>query len=192
MPNQRVDWGIHEEPVDYESYPPHRRCGTYALGSVLTVSNASIGQLGLRHGRMSVPRFAKVMYDWELSLYEDSRHSILDRSLAIRQGSGEADFRCATIQLTGRHDWKPGSVPCERVRYADCLVGTAQEDVCVFRACEGYRVYWGRLGEKTQFCEQETERFPKAVEMIGKPKGVVRCRHGRHTLLRPVIEVGSS
>lgn len=186
VPNQRIDWSIHEEPVHYEQYAAHRRCGTDALGSILKVNNTPVGHLGLRHGRIFSSHFSREVYDRRLSLYEGWAHSIVNRSLAIRQGDGEADFRCATIQLT-EVDWEPGLVPCERVRYADCLVGTRREAVCVFRACEGYRVYWGRVPEGTLFCEQGVEKFPKAVGAVGRKEGVVECLHGFHTLLRPVI-----
>lgn len=130
-------------------------------------------------------RFTEVAYDWELSLYPDSANNIVGKSFVIRQGNNEADYRCSTIKLSSIHSQRPGAIPCEKIHYADCLVGTAKDDVCIYRPCTGYRRFWGTADAKTRWCAQIFERFPKRLRP-GVAEGAVACRHGKYTLLKPI------
>lgn len=132
------------------------------------------------------PRFVEVVYDWDMSLYEDSQMNVVGKSFVIRQGDNEADYRCATIQATSLKSFRPGVIPCEMMPYTDCLVGTAKEDICVYRPCIGYRQFWGKIDNNTLLCSQHGERFPKALKEPAEKQGVVSCKHGKHTLLRPI------
>lgn len=162
------------------------RCGAEALKSVMRNGNRFSGELGTRHGMIISHRFAEVTYDWELSLYPGSPKNIIGKSFVIRQGNNEADYRCATIEFTSVHSQRPGAVPCEMVQYADCLVGTARQDICVYRPCVGYRQYWGSIDSNTRMCAQIFKMYPKRLRAGATTEGVVTCMHGNHTLLKPI------
>lgn len=184
--NQRVDWKIHEEPVHYDRFSPPDRCGPRALKSVMRHGHRSVGELGAKHGMITASRFADVLYDWDISLYEGAETNVIGKSFVIRQGANEADYKCATIQSTSLNSFRPGVVPCEMMHYTDCLVGTAKDEVCVYRPCVGYRQYWGTVDDTTTLCSQHEEVFPKANEEPAVKEGVVSCKHGKHTSLKPV------
>lgn len=150
------------------------------------MKNRRVGELGQRHRMITGHRFAEVAYDWHISLYEGSEYSIIGKSFVIRQGDNEADYKCATINLSDRHSLRPGTIPCEKKNYADCLVGTERDDVCVFRTCSGYRQYWGPVDDKTVLCKHIFERYPKPLKTLSKSEGVVSCVHDYHSLLSPV------
>lgn len=164
------------------------RCGTDALKEVFRSGNNFAGEFGTRHGMITRSRFAVAAYDWEISLYADSPKNIIGKSLVVRQGNNEPDYRCATIQPTSLHSLRPGAIPCKRVHYTDCLVGTAREDLCIFKPCYGYRHYWGPVERSTLLCAQTYERYPKQLRMRFQVEGAVSCIHGNHTLLKPFVD----
>lgn len=155
----------------------------------MKLGERNVGELGAKHGMITASRFVQVLYDWDISLFEDSDMNIVGKSFVIRQGDNEADYRCATIQSTSLHSFRPGLVPCEVMHYTDCLVGTAKDDICVYRPCIGYRQFWGKIDEHTLLCSRHEEKFPKALKEPAEKEGVVSCKHGLHSLLRP-IEAG--
>lgn len=121
------------------------------------------------------------MYDPLLTLHPGA-NSILNRTLVIRQGDASEDV-CATVEGTDMHSLRPGLIPCVMKQYADCLVGTEKQDVCVYRACMGWERVWGKVEDGVLLCTQVFERFPKVLGRGGKG-GKVKCRHGVYGLLK--------
>lgn len=180
-----ADWAVHAEPVHYGLHARGALCGAASLRGVLRAGGRAVGALGDKHGRMRAPRFAQDVHDWDLTLFGGGggARDVVNRSLVVRAGDVDA---CATIVETRVHRVRPGGVPCERVRYADCLVATGRDGACVLRACEGWRRKWGVITEETRWCGRKWERFPKRDG--GGREGVVPCVMGRHSLLRPIEE----
>lgn len=182
---QAVDYSIRSEPVHYDMYARDHRCGSKALKDVLRVNGSLVGALGEAHGKIQTSRHSGVHYDERLSLYPGRAGNIIGRSFVVQQGDNEADYRCATIMLTDAKNQRPGVVPCELRQYSDCLVGTADDDLCVYRPCGGYRQFWGKANDRTQMCGSFHQIYPKSLKDSQPTRGTVRCKHGNHTLLRP-------
>lgn len=182
-----IDYAIHNEPVHYDMYNKSQLCSAEALHSVMRNGDKEIGNLGKRHRPMYGNRFSEVVYDKELSLFEDSPGYIVGKSFVVRQGDSDDDHQCATIYMSRLESQRPGAVPCEFATYSDCLVGAVNSnDTCVFSACFGFRQYWGPVDEKTLMCKQVTVNYPKATTPIVERKGVVPCAYGTYTLLKPM------
>lgn len=184
---QRVDYAIHEEPVHYDRYEESELCSATSLKSVLKVEGETVGNLAQRHRMATASRFSDVLYDDRLSLFQDRPGYIVGKSFVVRQGMTTADHRCATIYMSDLESQRPGAVPCELKRYADCLVGAnGMTTKCVFKPCIGFRRHWGVVDRNTLMCKQIFSSFPKVSQVLEKREGLVDCVHGRHTLLKPI------
>lgn len=184
---QKVGFAIHDEPVHYDQFSESKLCAPASLKSVLNVDGIDIGHVSQRHRMITTRRFSDVMYDEKLSLFEDNKANIIGKSFVIRQGGDVAQHRCATIYLSKLESQRPGAVPCELRRYPDCLVGAhGVWDKCVFKPCIGFRRFWGTVDRNTLMCKQVFNSFPKLSQKIVTRKGLVKCVHGNHTLLKPI------
>lgn len=181
-----INYQIWEEPVHYDWYKKEERCSAKALKTVMRVGGSDVGNLGMRHRLMTSSRFAEVVYDKKLSLYDGEEHNIIGKTFVVQQGSNESDYRCATIYETTLHSLRPGAIPCEVGHYSDCVLGTSSNDTCVLKDCYGYKQYWGEINDNTVMCMQVHEVYPKRLDDAKRADGLVRCRHGNHTLLRPL------
>lgn len=182
-----MNYAIHEEPVHYNLHNKSELCTHTALKDIVSVDGEQIGDLGHRHLKMRGKRFANVEYDEKLSLYEGHPGYIIGKSFVVRQGTSEAHHRCATIYASDLQSQRPGAVPCEHMYYPDCLVGAVESNsTCVFRACDGYRQYWGTVNHSTIMCRQEVTYYPKPDKPLTSRSGTVDCTYGNFTLLRPI------
>eukprot|EP00737_Agarophyton_chilense_P003506 gb/GEZJ01004123.1/.p1 GENE.gb/GEZJ01004123.1/~~gb/GEZJ01004123.1/.p1 ORF type:complete len:261 (-),score=23.17 gb/GEZJ01004123.1/:182-964(-) len=181
-----VNYQLWDEPVHYDWYSRQERCGSKALKTMMNVNGSEVGDLGMRHRLMTSDRFAEVVYDKKLSLYEGVKRSIIGKTFVIKQGADESSYSCATIYASRLHSQRPGAIPCEIKQYSDCVVGTAEDGMCTLKSCYGYRQYWGVIDEKTEMCAQIRDMYPKRLERSGETNGVFSCKYGNHTLLRPI------
>ena len=186
--NQLIDYSIHEEPVHYDMYEPQVRCSEKALGPALSVAGRQIGRLSEKHRKIAAKRFGQVVHDADLSLFNNTHNSIISRSFAVKQGKGEADYRCGTIELIEEPHIaiRAGFIPCEMKEYENCLVGTSNPNLCAYKPCSGYQRYWGPVTKKTKMCTQRYEVYPQALSKNPVTTGQVKCEHGKHTLLQPI------
>eukprot|EP00178_Gracilaria_changii_P022053 TRINITY_DN65328_c0_g1_i1.p1 TRINITY_DN65328_c0_g1~~TRINITY_DN65328_c0_g1_i1.p1 ORF type:complete len:328 (+),score=20.41 TRINITY_DN65328_c0_g1_i1:148-1131(+) len=181
-----VNYQLWDEPVHYDWYSRAERCSPKALKSLMKVNGSGVGDLGMRHRLMSSDRFAEVVYDKKLSLYEDEPHNIIGKTFVIQQGADESSYSCATIYASKLHSQRPGAIPCEVKQYPDCVVGATEDGKCTLRSCYGYRQYWGLIDDKTLMCAQVREVYPTRVEGSASADGLFPCKYGNHTLLTPI------
>ncbi|CAN8070719.1 unnamed protein product [Agarophyton chilense] len=175
-----VNYQLWDEPVHYDWYSRQERCGSKALKTMMNVNGSEVGDLGMRHRLMTSDRFAEVVYDKKLSLYEGVKRSIIGKTFVIKQGADESSYSCATIYASRLHSQRPGAIPCEIKQYSDCVVGTAEDGMCTLKSCYGYRQYWGVIDEKTEMCAQIRDMYPKRLERSGETNGVFSCKMLSH------------
>ncbi len=177
-------WSLYNEPVHYDdNKAAEARCSSESLRGVMTG-----GELHKKHGLITTSHFSVIGIDYDLSLWENDKGYIIQRSLAI------GNTACATVYALRSDVVATGTLPCEFHTWSDCVmeVGNGR---CRRQACTGLQRFWGvesndyrvsAVTRETAQCVQKYEMIPRVVDERVAEDGTIGCTLSRLPILAQV------